>query len=199
MRQLLITAVSSMVLAAPVMAQVDPKIHKLCSEAKDYPGCININNNKDPATSKDEWMKSLIKEAGGGNTTSTSAELGSEYCRWNPWDSECKTNPNHQGVARPSRTLSSSDTSCPEGQQFYEYKGFLGVGKEKLGCMTPAEASALHQQRSQAWRNVNTQQQINQMQYQQQQQQFQQQQQQYRNGQQMYWMQQQMNKPRYGF
>lgn len=198
MRKLLIHT-AAFLLALPAMAQVEPKIHKLCSEAKDYAGCININNKKDPGLSKEEWMKSLIEEAYGGTTTSSSAELGSEYCRWNPWDNECKINPNHQGVTKPSKASSSSDTSCPEGQQFYENKGFLGIGKEKLGCMTPSEASAFHQQRSQAWRNVNTQQQINQMQYQQQQQQFQQQQQQYRNGQQMYWMQQQMNKPRYGF
>lgn len=95
---------------------------------------------------------------------------------------------------------------CLPGQQFYEYKGFLGIGREKLGCMTPAEAAALHHQRGQAWRNINTQQQLNQMQYQQQQlqfqqrqQQFQQQQQQYRTNQQLYYLQQQINRPRYGF
>ena len=46
MRQLLITAVSSVVLAAPVMAQVDPKIHKLCIEAKDYAGCVRAMNGE---------------------------------------------------------------------------------------------------------------------------------------------------------
>lgn len=88
---------------------------------------------------------------------------------------------------------------CLPGEQFYEYKGFLGIGKEKLGCMTPAQAAALHQQRSQAWRNVNTQNQINQMQYQQQQTQLQNQQQQYRMGQQLYYQQQQLNRLRNGY
>ena len=88
---------------------------------------------------------------------------------------------------------------CLPGEQFYEYKGFLGIGREKLGCMTPEQAAALHQQRSQAWRNVNTQNQINQMQYQQQQTQFQNQQQQYRMGQQLYYQQQQLNRLRNGY
>ena len=30
----------AVLLAGPVMAQVDPKIHKLCVEAKDYAGCV---------------------------------------------------------------------------------------------------------------------------------------------------------------
>jgi hypothetical protein len=30
----------AVLLAGPVMAQVDPKIHKLCLEAKDYAGCV---------------------------------------------------------------------------------------------------------------------------------------------------------------
>ena len=38
MRQILIALV--VVLASPAMAQVDPKIHKLCSAAKDYAGCV---------------------------------------------------------------------------------------------------------------------------------------------------------------
>jgi hypothetical protein len=44
MRQLLSIVISSVVLAAPVMAQVDPKTHKLCIEAKDYAGCVRAMN-----------------------------------------------------------------------------------------------------------------------------------------------------------
>ena len=38
-------------LAGPAMAQVDPKVHKLCIEAKDYAGCvktIEIRSDKEP-------------------------------------------------------------------------------------------------------------------------------------------------------
>jgi hypothetical protein len=40
MRHLQLATAFSILLAAPVMAQVDPKIHKLCIEAKDYAGCV---------------------------------------------------------------------------------------------------------------------------------------------------------------
>jgi len=40
MHKLLITAFSLALFTAPVMAQADPKIHKLCIEAKDYEGCV---------------------------------------------------------------------------------------------------------------------------------------------------------------
>ena len=39
MRELLISS-AALLLAFPAMAQVDPKIHKLCSEVKDYAGCV---------------------------------------------------------------------------------------------------------------------------------------------------------------
>lgn len=48
MRELLIST-AALLLAFPAMAQVDPKIHKFCIEAKDYKGCVeqhNQNNNK---------------------------------------------------------------------------------------------------------------------------------------------------------
>jgi hypothetical protein len=38
MRHRLLTA--TLLLACPALAQVDPKIHKLCIEAKDYVGCV---------------------------------------------------------------------------------------------------------------------------------------------------------------
>ena len=38
MKQLLLLL--PLLLAAPVSAQVDPEIHKLCSNAKDYAGCV---------------------------------------------------------------------------------------------------------------------------------------------------------------
>lgn len=38
----LIAAITTLGLAlpAPVLAEVDPKVHKLCIEAKDYQGCV---------------------------------------------------------------------------------------------------------------------------------------------------------------
>ena len=123
------------------------------------------------------------------------------------WDKDMfvtSKSPKRYPVEAPVASTASPEpqrdsNGCLPGEQFYEYKGFLGIGKEKLGCMTPQQAAALHQQRSQGWRNVNTQNQINQMQYQQQQTQFQNQQQQYRMGQQLYYQQQQLNRLKTGF
>ena len=39
MQRLLITA-TALLIGVPSMAQVDPKIYKLCMEAKDYAGCV---------------------------------------------------------------------------------------------------------------------------------------------------------------
>jgi hypothetical protein len=39
MQRLLIAAVAVLI-AVPAVAQVDPKVHKLCIEAKDYAGCV---------------------------------------------------------------------------------------------------------------------------------------------------------------
>ena len=54
MRKFLILAAASL-LAFPAMAQVDPKIHKLCIEAKDYAGCVRAmtatsDSQKSPTT-----------------------------------------------------------------------------------------------------------------------------------------------------
>ena len=64
MRRLLIALATGLV-AGPVMAQVDPKIHKLCSEAKDYAGCVNTNITKDA---------DLLKGAKKGNGTPQSPD-----------------------------------------------------------------------------------------------------------------------------
>ena len=39
-----ITFSSSRIGALPVFAEVDSKIHKLCSDAKDYAGCVQAQN-----------------------------------------------------------------------------------------------------------------------------------------------------------
>jgi len=32
-------------LASPVLAEVDPKVHKMCLQAKDYLGCVQAQKN----------------------------------------------------------------------------------------------------------------------------------------------------------
>lgn len=40
MKQLLLLAIPAVLISTPALAEVDPKIHKLCIEAKDYAGCV---------------------------------------------------------------------------------------------------------------------------------------------------------------
>ena len=57
MRPLLI-AIAVGLLAGPVMAQVNPKIHKLCSEAKDYAGCVKTIENHSDKESQGDLLNS---------------------------------------------------------------------------------------------------------------------------------------------
>lgn len=40
LKPLIITAAAAALLAVPALAQVDPKSHRMCIDAKDYTGCI---------------------------------------------------------------------------------------------------------------------------------------------------------------
>ena len=57
MRRLVITVAVGL-LAGPVRAQVDPKIHKLCIEAKDYVGCVKTMENRSDKESQGDLLKS---------------------------------------------------------------------------------------------------------------------------------------------
>jgi hypothetical protein len=57
MHRLLIALATSLV-AGPVMAQVEPKIHKLCTEAKDYAGCVKTMENRSDKESQGDLLNS---------------------------------------------------------------------------------------------------------------------------------------------
>ena len=44
MKQLFFFALPALLVSTPALAIVDPEIHRLCMEANDYSGCVNINN-----------------------------------------------------------------------------------------------------------------------------------------------------------
>jgi len=56
MHKLLITAISLVLLPVPVMAQVDPKIHRLCIEAKDYSGCVKTMEIRSSNVSRQDLL-----------------------------------------------------------------------------------------------------------------------------------------------
>jgi hypothetical protein len=82
MRPLLITVVSSVILAAPAMALVDPKIHKLCSEAKDYAGCVKAMTGKSDTQPSDTTVKVVEgeRELTGNSCPEDMAYAGAGWC-----------------------------------------------------------------------------------------------------------------------
>ena len=163
MRHLQVATAYSILLAAPVMAQVDPKIHKLCIEAKDYAGCVKAmtgNSN--------------------GESTSPATSLYYNYIEYEKnqksfWTAEnCSKYPDvgKENCSLPARAFSPSNASPPsastanerptdgasvatwqgycnsQGKTYYERTSGLswfGIKlsnkKEWQGCLTDAEAA----------------------------------------------------------
>ena len=80
MHKLLITAFSLALFPAPVMAQVDPKIHKLCIEAKDYEGCVRaMKGSTEPSSRQITSQGADIEE--GSQCTVGFAYIGEGDCQ----------------------------------------------------------------------------------------------------------------------
>jgi len=87
MHKLLITAFFLALLPTPVMAQVDPKIHKLCIEAKDYEGCVRaMKGSTEPVTRQITSQGADIAE--GNQCTAGFAYIGGGNCQ----DVRCEYN-----------------------------------------------------------------------------------------------------------
>lgn len=87
MHKLLITAIFLALFPAPVMAQVDPKIHKLCIEAKDYEGCVRaMKGTTEPVSRQITSQGADIAE--GNQCTAGFAYIGGGNCQ----DVRCEYN-----------------------------------------------------------------------------------------------------------
>ena len=67
--------------AVPALAEVDPKIHKLCVEAKDYAGCVRVMKGDEMSNSKDKIgnkCQTQFAYIGGGNCQ----RVGCKYGWW---------------------------------------------------------------------------------------------------------------------
>ncbi len=87
MHKLLITAFFLALLPAPVTAQVDQKIHKLCIEAKDYEGCVRaMKGTTEPVSRQITSQGADIAE--GNQCTAGFAYIGGGNCQ----DVRCEYN-----------------------------------------------------------------------------------------------------------
>jgi hypothetical protein len=76
----LLIAVTTGLLSGPAMAQVDPKVHKLCSEAKDYKGCVEQHNQNEGNQATSQQQQKMANYIGG-----MICQIGSyELARMNP-------------------------------------------------------------------------------------------------------------------
>ena len=46
MKSLLLPLLAALALPTAVESNIDPKIHKICKDARDYMGCVKANKNK---------------------------------------------------------------------------------------------------------------------------------------------------------
>lgn len=159
MRQLLIITISSVVFTAPVMAQVEPKIHKLCIEAKDYSGCVRSMNGEvsPPGTTR------VITSQGADIAEGNQCPAGSAYvgggncqqvtCHYNPslgfvalgHDSILAGKPGWKckwsfwegaGVLRLTGGTfrASNNPNCPSGEPPIGYNSTCQIGMEDKGA-----------------------------------------------------------------
>mgnify|MGYP001169604073 CR=1 FL=1 len=67
MKSLLLPLLAALALPTAVEANIDPKIHKICKDARDYMGCVQANKNKKISIFEDlskkeiEFLKAYIK------------------------------------------------------------------------------------------------------------------------------------------
>ena len=106
MRQLLVA--TFFLLAVPAIAQIDPKIHKLCIEAKDYPGCVKAQNLGSNPDSR------VITQQGAAIAEGNSCPVGMAYINGGTCQQvECSRSSGH-GHDYP---LGGKDWACPWGYE----------------------------------------------------------------------------------
>ena len=176
--------------AIPASAQVDPEIHKLCSDVADYSGCVNtqmlLTNKRDlkstrgdkPQTSvQSGWEEHVSKNpslkawadanpdlaekkrkewelsSGSSRISNEFSPKESKYCRWNPWDKNCASNPLYVGVEPPieDKRSASRGIQCPPGKKLYQMEYLGGLIKGKEACLTDYERMSLDNEHRRQW------------------------------------------------
>ena len=80
MKRLLLTAIPAVRISTPALSEVDPKIHKLCIEAKDYAGCVRAMKGETSPVGGTRLRLGLQDELG-NSCPAGYAYSGSGQCR----------------------------------------------------------------------------------------------------------------------
>ena len=122
MRRLLAISIASTSIAIgaiPALAEVDPKIHKLCIEAKDYAGCVRAMKGDTTTTTIREIRSQGADIAEGNQCPAGFAYVGGGNCM----EVKCKYNPSGIGfdTGHDQRVAGKSNWGC-------KYSFWYGAG-----------------------------------------------------------------------
>lgn len=81
MKRLFLLALPALLISTPALAEVDPKFHKLCIEAKDYAGCIRaMKGDTSPSTTTTIIERKGADLADGNQCPADFAYIGGGNC-----------------------------------------------------------------------------------------------------------------------
>ena len=164
MKRLFLAALPALLISTPAFAEVDPKIHKLCIEAKDYAGCVRamkgdsgarVINSQGADIAEGNKCTAGYAYIGGGNCQDVTCQypstpLGHDKliaglkdkdgkdvwkCKYDPWVYGA-------GNLRLSGavTRATKDPNCPDGEPKLGFNNTCQTAAENW--LPPAQAAA---------------------------------------------------------
>jgi hypothetical protein len=117
----------AVLLAVPVMAQVDPKIHKLCVEAKDYAGCVRA------MTGSSETGSRLVTSQGVDIAEGSQCNVGFAYIGGgNCQDVRCEYNSSGFNALGHDNLIAGKKDSAGKDIWGCKYNFWMGSGVLRL-------------------------------------------------------------------
>ena len=137
MKSFLLPLITVLALPTAVNAEISDEIHKRCKDAKDYIGCIKVNNKQTPISGSGSFDLNYQSDLKNDIQLLDTA---------NPHSKSNKDFFHHKG----KKYVASKE--CPEGKQFIwqTQSGFLQKDKvSEIGCLSDFELESLKNQSSQ--------------------------------------------------
>jgi len=117
----------AVLLAGPVMAEVDPKIHKLCLEAKDYAGCVRA------MTGSSETGTRLVTSQGVDIAEGNQCNIGFAYIGGgNCQDVRCEYNSSGFNALGHDSLIAGKKDSAGKDVWGCKYNFWMGSGVLRL-------------------------------------------------------------------
>ena len=126
-RHLAAAAAAAFLLGGPALAQVDPKVHKLCIEAKDYAGCVrSMSGAAEPSSRQITSQGADIAE--GNQCTAGFAYIGGGNCQ----DVRCEYNSSGFNALGHDSLIAGKKDSTGKDVWGCKYNWWMGSGVLRL-------------------------------------------------------------------